>query len=188
MGALVANLHTKSQGTSQAFGSPGPCFDGLLCCLNGWESKWPTLFAKMLAQVYHYDCLTNGIWDELHAAFVPIIQSVIPRLLNQLETEGREIQPCFIHGDLWDGNLGVAPDGKVYLFDSNGYYAHHEMEFAYWRTLHHRMHEEDYCGAYARYKAPSEPASEFEHRVLLYTMKPLLLFSALYPGDVTRQR
>jgi protein-ribulosamine 3-kinase len=146
------------------------------------------MFARILFQMYHYNCLTNGLWDDLHAAIVSIIQVVLPRLLNELEKGGRRIEPTFIHGDLWNGNFGLAKDtNKLYLFDSSGYYAHHEMEFAYWKTLHHRMHERDYCGAYLRYRPPSELAEEFEDRVLLYTLKPLLLYSSIYRGHVTRE-
>lgn len=188
-GAVVAKLHDSSRGTSQQFGTTGPLFDGLLCYLSGWEPKWQTLFAKVLFQVYHYNTLTNGRWDELHDAIMPVIRYVVPRLLNALEDGGRKIEPCFIHGDLWNGNFGTAADTKrLYLFDSSGYYAHHEMEFALWRTQHHRMHEKDYCGAYFKHRPPSEPEEEFEDRVLLYTLKPCLIYSSMNPGHVTRQR
>jgi protein-ribulosamine 3-kinase len=188
-GALVAKLHAASVGTSQQFGTPIPLFDGMLNYINGWEPTWPRMFARILFQMYHYNCLTNGLWDDLHAAILPIIQIVLPRLLNELERGERCVEPTFIHGDLWNGNFGLANDtNKLYLFDSSGYYAHHEMEFAYWKTLHHRMHERDYCGAYFRQQPPSEPAEEFEDRVLLYTLKPLLLYSSMNPGHVTRER
>jgi protein-ribulosamine 3-kinase len=150
---------------------------------------WPRLFAKILFQMYHYNCLTNGIWDELHAAIIPVIQVVVPRLLGELENGERRIEPTFIHGDLWNGNFGLADDtNKLYLFDSSGYYAHHEMEFAYWKTLHHKMHERDYCEDYFLHRPKSEPAEEFDDRMLLYTLKPLLLYSSMSPGHVTRER
>lgn len=185
----MAKLHAASSGTSQQFGTDGPLFDGMLNYLNGWEPKWPTLFAKILFQVYHYNTLSNGKWDELHAAVVQILRYVIPRLLNELEKGGRRIEPCFIHGDLWNENIGTtAGSGKLYLFDSSGYYAHHEMEFALWRTEHHRMHEKDYCSAYFNHRPPSQPVEEFEDRILLYTLKPCLIYSAMKPGHVTRRR
>ena len=189
-GALIAKLHFASSGTSQQqFGTDGPLFDGLLCYLIGWESKWQTLFARIFYQTYHYNTLTNGRWDELHTAIIPLIKYVVPRLLNELEKGGRKIKPVFIHGDLWNGNFGTAADtGKLYVFDSSGYYAHHEMEFVLWRTKHHRMHEKDYCGAYFAHHPPSEPAEEFEDRVLLYTLKPCLIYSSMNPGHITRKR
>jgi fructosamine-3-kinase len=188
-GHLVAQLHARSKGTSSQFGTPVPLFDGVLNYINGWESSWARLFAKILFQLYHYNCLSNGFWDDIHTAIVPIIQIVVPRLLNELEKGDRKIEPRFIHGDLWNGNFGLDnATGRLYLFDSSGYYAHHEMEFAYWKTLHHRMHERDYCGAYFEHEPPIEPVEEFEDRVLLYTLKPLLLYSSMEPGHVTRTR
>jgi protein-ribulosamine 3-kinase len=186
---LVSNLHAASAGTSDQFGTSTPLFDGILNYICGWEPTWPRLFAKILFQMYHYNCLTNGIWDELHAAIIPVIQVVVPRLLGELENGERRIEPTFIHGDLWNGNFGLADDtNKLYLFDSSGYYAHHEMEFAYWKTLHHKMHERDYCEDYFLHRPKSEPAEEFDDRMLLYTLKPLLLYSSMSPGHVTRER
>ena len=146
-GVLIARLYASSKGTSPSIGTIGQRFDGLLLYVNGWEPTWQTLFAKMLTQIYHYNCLNNKIWDELHAAFVSIIKFVVPRLLKELEKGGRKIEPCFIDGDLWNGNFGVAANPeKVCLFDSSGYYARQKMEFACWRTQHHGMHGKDYCG------------------------------------------
>ena len=56
-------------------------------------------------------------------------QYVVSRLLGVLEADGRQIRPCFIHGDLGEGNFGIEVNTrKLIIFDSNGYYAHHEME------------------------------------------------------------
>jgi protein-ribulosamine 3-kinase len=139
---LVAKLRAQSNGTSLQFATSIPLFDGIL---NYWESTRPRFFAKVPSQLYYYNCLTNGVWDNLHAATIPVIQIVVPRLLNELEKGDRKIEPPFIHGDLWNVNFGLDDStGKLYLFHSSGYYAHHEMEFSYWRTLHHRMCKQNY--------------------------------------------
>ncbi|KAK1718216.1 Fructosamine kinase-domain-containing protein [Colletotrichum lupini] len=188
-GALIAKLHSASKGASKNYGTAGRNFDGMLCYLEGWEKHWHILFAKILFQVYHYNVLANGLWEDLDTAIVKVIHHVIPKLLSSLRDGNQGIEPTFIHGDLWNGNFGTADDtGKLYVFDSSGYYAHHEMEFAYWRTEHHRMHQQDYCGAYFKHFPPSDPAAEFEDRMLLYTLKPLLLYSSMNPGHITRQR
>jgi hypothetical protein len=59
-----------------------------------------------------------------------IMEKVIPRLLRPLETDGNQIQPCLVHGDLWDGNTSVdGATGKPLIFDACSSYAHHECEF-----------------------------------------------------------
>ena len=58
-----------------------------------------------------------------------VMDKVIPRLLRQLETGGRSITPCLVHGDLWDGNASVNVDtGKSTIFDGTPLYAHNECE------------------------------------------------------------
>ena len=95
----------------------------------------------------------------------------------------KKIEPCFIHGDLWEGNIGTeVGSGNVFIFDSNGYYAHYEMEFALWRTKHHKMHLYDYCREYFKYKRPSEPVEDFDDRLRLYALKALLMYSATRPN------
>ncbi|KAK4442046.1 Fructosamine kinase-domain-containing protein [Podospora aff. communis PSN243] len=181
-GELIARLHSASIGSRKTF-------DGLLYHVNGWGSKWQTLFEKILFQLYHYNTLSNGTDHEFETALKETIWYVVPRLLDALEEDGRKIEPCFIHGDLWNGNLGHAiKTSRLYIFDSGGYYAHSEMEFAYWKTQHHAMHENDYCSADSRHRPPSEPVNEFEDRIILYTLKPCLLFSSMHPGHITRQR
>ncbi|KAK4188852.1 hypothetical protein QBC35DRAFT_514418 [Podospora australis] len=161
-GELIARPHSASSGTSELFGTSQKTFDRLVYYIDGWESKWQTLFAKIIFQMYHYNNLSNGREDEFETALKETIWYVVPRLLNALEEGGRKIEP--------------------------GYHAHHEMEFAYERTEHHSMHEKDYCSAYFSHRPPSEPADEFEDRVLLYTLKPCLLYSSMRPGHITRQR
>ena len=83
----------------------------------------------MLCNAFAHDWTINGAWTGLELAIARVHQYVIPRLLGALEAEGRQIQPCFIHGDLWEDNFGTDVNtGKLIIFDSNGYYAHHEME------------------------------------------------------------
>ncbi len=58
-----------------------------------------------------------------------ILDKVIPRLLRPLETEGRNIQPRIVHGDMWDGNTSVdATTDKPVIFDASGMYAHNECK------------------------------------------------------------
>jgi protein-ribulosamine 3-kinase len=48
-----------------------------------------------------------------------IFSHVIPRLIGNLERDGRSIKPCLIHGDLWEGNIGTVQEtGDIYIYDS----------------------------------------------------------------------
>lgn len=45
---------------------------------------------------------------------------VIPRLLDDLDKSKGGIKACFVHGDVWGGNIGMeALTGKHFIFDSN---------------------------------------------------------------------
>lgn len=176
---LVARMHSATLGTGAFFGSAVPIYDGFFCQVQTMESSWTILFSKIIIHAYQYDRRTNGPCEALDEAMPALVVHVIPRLLAQLERGENKIEPCFIHGDLWEGNIGEEVETKrMHVFDVNGYYAHNEMEFAYWRTPHHRMHLLDYCSEYHRYIPPSPPADEFEDRVKLYSIKASLMFSA----------
>ncbi|KAF2122812.1 Fructosamine kinase-domain-containing protein [Lophiotrema nucula] len=187
--ALVADLHIASHRKELKFGSPIPTFDGILCHVDGWEDTWPKLFSKILSRAYHYDELTNGTSLELQKAYRLTQGFIIPRLLSQLTRNGKGLEPCFIHGDLWEGNFGThRVSGQLYSFDSNGYYARNEMELAYWTKKHHNMHRREYCKEYFRYFPPSDPVEEVEDRLRLYSLKPYLMYSAHARGHFTRDR
>ena len=56
-------------------------------------------------------------------------EKVVPRLLRPLETEGRTLKPCLVHGDFWDGNTAVAIEsGQLYMFDSGAFWGHNECK------------------------------------------------------------
>lgn len=186
---LVAALHDAGESSEKNFGSPVPTFDGIFHHVNGWEQSWPALFSKMLSQAFKCDMTTNGYWPELEATYIKVQDAVIPRLLGELENDGRKVKPCFIHGDLWEGNIRTEKDtGKLYIFDSNGYYAHSEMELAYWITEHHRMRKDGYCEAYFQCRKPSNPAHEAKDRIRLYSVKPYLMYSAHSRGHISREK
>lgn len=69
----------------------------------------------------------DGEFEELKKE---VMDKVVPRLLRPLETGGRSITPCLVHGDLWDGNASVDVDtGRPIIFDGAPLYAHNECEY-----------------------------------------------------------
>ena len=187
--ACVAKLHRSSQLGTRHFGFGVATYDGMLANGITLEKDWITCFTKMLDAAFDHDWIANGPWLELKVALKQVRQVVTPRLLGMLEAEGRQILPSFIHGDLWEGNIGTERStGKVFIFDSNGYYAHHEMELGMWATEHYQMTSPRYLEEYAKHMQPSEPADEFEDRVRLYSLKNYLMYSATRHLQCTRQR
>jgi protein-ribulosamine 3-kinase len=64
----------------------------------------------------------------MERATAQIVNAVNPRLLGCLE-EGRVLRPSIIHGDLWEGNVGIVREtGKSILFDAGSYYGHNESK------------------------------------------------------------
>lgn len=64
---------------------------------------------------------------EFRELFDAVVQKVIPRLMRPLETGGRSIKPCLIHGDLYAGNVSVGEEAlEPILYDATCLYAHNE--------------------------------------------------------------
>lgn len=185
---LVRLLHTSEGARGTRFGSPIPTFDGVFCHSYGWTEDWLSFFRSLLGNAFLEDEATNGFDLEISSAHAILQARVIPRLLQHLEAGDGRIQPTFIHGDLWEGNIRKRKDtGELVIFDSNGYYAHHEMELAYWATNHHQMHEKDYCDLYLKCSELAHPLEEAKDRVLLYSLKPYFMYSAHARGHRSRE-
>ena len=105
------------------------------------------------------DVKRNGSWPDLEDPGARLVSHVIPRLIGALETEGRSVKPCLIHGDLWEGNTGTLDEtGDIVLFDAGSYYA-----------PHNKVNSKVYTDAYRKHHADSEPAREWDDRNRLYS-------------------
>lgn len=64
---------------------------------------------------------------ELEALKSTFLETVVPRYLRPLESDGRSVQPCLIHSDLWPGNIKPkSATGEFCLFDACAYCGHNE--------------------------------------------------------------
>ncbi|CAM6002909.1 unnamed protein product [Sphagnum balticum] len=190
VGKTIALLHKANfRPDMDRFGADIPTWDGVFEQTVEWQPSWAKCFGKMLK--HHFDCdrLTNGPWDEFSDYMCRTQEIVIPRLLGPLEGNGNRITPCFIHGDLWEGNFGIEKEsGRLFIFDANGYFAHHEMELGMWRVEHHEMNNPKYRDEYLKNMGASTPASQFDDRNRLYSVKYSLAFSFHHPGNSARHK
>ena len=42
-------------------------------------------------------------WPEFDVVCSLTLEKVVPRLLLPLQSDGRVLKPCLLHGDCWDG-------------------------------------------------------------------------------------
>lgn len=186
--AKIAEMHSSTS-PNGLFGYSVPTVIGIMERTVDWETSWAKSFTNQLQDVIGYDNETNGVWPALDAACRQLIDAVIPRLLGVLQTEGRQIAPALVHGDLWERNVGIDMEtGETIIFDPGCTYAHNEMEFGTWRcSWAYYFNSPVYIRMYQRHVEPSEPVEEWDDRNRLYSIHPYLTDSAGHPGSQSRQ-
>jgi len=184
----VAKMHIEGKSPTGMFGFHVPTVCGKFVRTTKWEKTWAACFTNLLNDVIRYDNETNGPWPEFDAACKQVIDVVIPRLLGALQSDGRNIEPVLIHGDLWEQNVGIDMEtGDTILFDPGSVYAHNEMEFGTWRASWAcHFNSPIYMRLYQRHIEPSEPVDEWDDRNRLYSVHIYLNDSAGHPGSISR--
>ncbi|TAQ87108.1 hypothetical protein B7494_g4575 [Chlorociboria aeruginascens] len=185
----IAELHLKGTSPNGMFGFPVATVCGKMQHTVKWEKSWALFFAGLLRDVLESDQKANGEWLELQLASNQVLEKVIPRLLGALQSEGREIKPSLIHGDLWESNVCVDMESSdIKIFDAGCYYGHNEMEFGTWRgSWAHYFRSEAYIHNYLQHVPVSEPIEEWDDRNRLYSIQVNLSSSAGHPGNDSRQ-
>ncbi len=125
----IADLHAKALSPNGKYGFHVPTNMGACTHKNEWTSSWEKSFSSIMQTMFKFEQDMHGVNEEMQQMHQVLLKKVIPRLLRPLETGGREIQPCFVHGDLWDGNASVdVTTDKAVIFDASGMYAHNECK------------------------------------------------------------
>ena len=120
---------------------------------------------------------------ELQNLCIPFYEKVIPRLLRPLETGGRHIEPCLVHGDLWCGNASTdLSNDQPIVFDACCFHAHNEYELGPWRPVRYKLGRR-YMKAHRTLFPISAPEEDHDDRNALYAIRADLHASALYPGN-----
>jgi protein-ribulosamine 3-kinase len=185
----LAEMHKTSQSPTGKFGFQVTTCDGKMAHTVEWEENWAVFYRKLLRGVCKLDLEINGPWPELERATEQVATKVIPRLLGALQAEGRQIKPSVIHGDLWEGNMGINMEtGDTLLFDAGSYYAHNEMELGHWRCeFSSHFRSKIYTRHYLRNYPAAEPVDEFDDRNRLYSIKGAINYSAGHPESLLRK-
>ncbi len=108
LAAGLANLHKKSVSPTGKFGfHMATCHAKIAQAVDTWEVSWCALYTRHLG---HVMTLAKPIlqWPEFDVVCKLTLEKVVPRLLLPLQSEGRFLKPCLIHGDCWDGKLRLS--------------------------------------------------------------------------------
>lgn len=179
--SLIAKVHTESMGKKEQFGFGLPTHLANIPNDNTWQSSWEVFFSQAMKQMFRIEKTAHDEDVEFEVLKEAILEKVIPRLLQPLETGGRSIKPCLIHSDLWPGN--VKPDvhsGEMLIFDACAFWGHNEAELGAWRAPRYRMGH-PFLKEYQKVMGISEPQGDWDDRNALYALRYDLLVSALFP-------
>jgi fructosamine-3-kinase len=128
----VATLHMRSMGKSPngMFGFQASTHLAKFPVNNTWSQSWEALWAQQMHSMFAQEEEKHGRDEELERLKGLLFNEVIPRYLRPLETDGRSIQPCLVHSDLWPGNIKPKLDEtEVCMFDSCGFWGHNEGKY-----------------------------------------------------------
>lgn len=155
----LADFHRKSVSPTGKFGFHTTTCHGKAAQLTDcWEDSWEVLYRKQLAHVFEMDKKKHPAWPDFEFCAQLVLDKCVPRLLGPLQSEGREIKPCLVHGNIWDQNTATDMEtGEPFVFDGSAFYGHNEYELGNWRTPRHRLSSKTYIRSYKRYFPASEP-------------------------------
>ena len=185
----LAELHRRSISPTGQFGFHVRTFNGRTAQAIEWSGSWASFFTQMMSHVMSLDLENNGYWAELDAIEQKTLAVVVSRLLGVLETGGRSVKPCLLHGNLWEGNTGTSYDtGDVYIYDGASFYGHNEMEIGDWRCPYNKIHAKIYTKTYLRHYGMSEPVEEWDDRNRLYSVYYNIIYSVNHKGQGSNVR
>jgi protein-ribulosamine 3-kinase len=119
LGVGLAELHACKATEGYGFELDGYC--GATPQPNGWMESWCDFYAGR--RLGHQLRLARE--RGFRADACSRLEKLIEKLADWISEPG---QSSLIHGDLWSGNLHVAPDGRPALIDPAAYFGHPEAE------------------------------------------------------------
>ncbi|KAH6649469.1 Fructosamine kinase-domain-containing protein [Chaetomium tenue] len=169
--AKLAELHNSDTSPDGKFGFHCTTFNGDMPQKNDWCDTWESFFTGALRYVLQVREERAGPNATLDALLPALYHKVIPRLLRPMESNGRELRPSLVHGDLWFGNTAVERcSGNVIVFDPAGFYGHNEYELGNWRPERNKFRDGGYFEAYHAHIGRTEPKEDYDDRNALYAV------------------
>ncbi|KAI1469878.1 Fructosamine kinase-domain-containing protein [Daldinia caldariorum] len=167
----LAQLHSNHNSPDGKFGFHCVTYNGNLPQDNTWSDSWEAFFANGLRHVLKVREERAGPDVELDRLLPALFDSVIPRLLRPLESNGRRILPSLVHGDLWYGNTGIVDEAtdEGIVYDPASFWAHNEYELGNWRPERNKFTRR-YVQAYHSHIPKSEPQEDYDDRIALYSL------------------
>lgn len=169
---LIAHIHKTTMGKSPGgkYGFHVPTYLANIPNDNAWCDTWEEFFAQLMRAMFAFEEAAHGQDKRLDYLKAAIFEKVIPRLLRPLESEGRSIQPCVVHSNVWPGNMMIEEDtDRVVLFDSCAYWGHNEADLGTWRAPRYRLGR-PYIREYQKVVQIDEPREDWGDRNALYAL------------------
>ncbi len=174
LGRGLAALHRK---TADGFGYHRDNYCGTTPQPNAWCDDWNDFYREeRLRFQLELAVDKRSVSDSDRRAY----ETLLERLGEFLATD--ESVPSLIHGDLWSGNLHVAPNGRPSIIDPAAYYGHREAELGMMRLF--GGFSDRVFGAYSD-AWPLEPG--WEQRLELYELYHLMNHFNLFGGGYGRR-
>jgi fructosamine-3-kinase len=178
-GRALARLHAAG---APAFGAPPPdgpadAWIGLAPMRNEPAGSWPEWYAADRITPYLRAAVDQGV---LSGSAVTDIEAVCSRIAD---LAGPAEPPARLHGDLWNGNVQWAADGRAWLIDPAAHGGHRETDLAM-LALFGCAQLDRIVAAYDE-AAPLAPGRQA--RVALHQLFPLLVHAVLFGGGYAGQ-
>lgn len=173
LGRGLAQLHRAS--APEGFGFPLDGYCGATPQPNGWLDDWVEFYRERRLGHQLRLAEQRGLGQEALRDGARLLER-LPELLGPPEPS------ALIHGDLWSGNLHVAPDGRPSLIDPAAYYGHREAELGM-MVLFGGFSQR----VFAAYEEAYPLAPGWRERLDLYTLYHVLNHYNLFGGGYGSQ-
>jgi len=152
-------------------GAGEPTHFGSLALPNEVTNDWPSFFVERRLRPLAALASQQGWLTNEGAAAIERVCELAYELAGPLEP------PARLHGDLWNGNVMAGTEGRPLLIDPAAYGGHREMDLAMLRLFGAPCER-----VFAAYEETFPLAADWQQRVELWQLPPLLVHGVLFGG------